>query len=170
LSAGETFSGVLGIVSANRIYGLVPELRSDLAAAQRDLGKNAQLKELLRQAEVLDKALVLADPKSTGARKLAIGALSQVVARFPGSPAADAAQAKLGELGADPVSIDRAAAEPAQALRTWTDDTGKFKVEAEFVSLVGDAVKLKRKDGLILTVPLDKLSRKDREFLSAASK
>jgi hypothetical protein len=170
LSAGETFPGVLGIVSANRVYGLVPELRSDLASAQRDLGKNAQLKDFLRQAEALDRALALAEQKGAGPRKQAITALSQVIARFPESPAAENAQAKLGELGAEPVSITTAAAERPMSLRTWTDTTGKFSVEAEFAALDGNNVKLKRKDGSVLSVPLDKLSNQDRAFVSDAMK
>jgi hypothetical protein len=163
LSAGDPFAGVLGIVSANRIYGLLQDLRSELVSAQRDLAKNAQLKELMPQAEALDKALALAEQKGTSPRKQAVTALSQVIARFPESPAAEMAQAKLADLGAEPVA---AAANAQVALRTWTDATGKFNVVAEFVSLEGNNVQLKRKDGTILSVPLDKLSAKDREFLS----
>lgn len=51
----------------------------------------------------------------------------------------------------------------AQA-REWTDDTGQYSVEAEFVELVGQVVKLKRSDGEVISVPLEKLSRSDQEY------
>ncbi|MEN1679038.1 MAG: SHD1 domain-containing protein [Planctomycetota bacterium] len=41
---------------------------------------------------------------------------------------------------------------------TWEDRTGRFTVEAQFVSLDADGVKLKKKDGKEITVPLQKLA------------
>jgi hypothetical protein len=49
-------------------------------------------------------------------------------------------------------------------LRTWSDATGKFKIEAEMVRLDKGQVQLKRADGTTLAVPLDKLSQADQEF------
>ena len=37
---------------------------------------------------------------------------------------------------------------------TWSDNTGKFKVEAQFVAIQGDKVVLKKADGSTLQVPL----------------
>jgi hypothetical protein len=48
-------------------------------------------------------------------------------------------------------------------VRTWKDATGKFTIEAEFISLTGDNIKLKRKDGKEITVPLSRLSEEDRQ-------
>jgi formylglycine-generating enzyme required for sulfatase activity len=49
--------------------------------------------------------------------------------------------------------------------RTWTDATGKFSVTAELVEVRGDKVVLQRQNGKQITVPLAKLSAKDRQFL-----
>lgn len=49
--------------------------------------------------------------------------------------------------------------------RIWTDSTGKFKVEARFDSLAGDKVKLAKRDGKTVELPLDKLSDKDKKFI-----
>jgi hypothetical protein len=46
--------------------------------------------------------------------------------------------------------------------RIWKDATGKFEIDAEFISLVGDNVELKSTDGRILKLPLAKLSEADR--------
>jgi hypothetical protein len=53
----------------------------------------------------------------------------------------------------------------AGELRTWTATSG-FTTEAEFVELAaGDLVRLKRKDGRELTVPLGQLSAADQSYV-----
>jgi len=47
--------------------------------------------------------------------------------------------------------------------RTWTDTSGKFKVDAEFVSLDGSVVTLRLAGGKTLKIPLKKLSEVDKE-------
>ncbi|RCS41417.1 hypothetical protein DTL42_22940 [Bremerella cremea] len=54
--------------------------------------------------------------------------------------------------------------------REWTDQTGKFKTEAEFISLKDGIVKLRKPDGKEITVPQDKLSYSDQAFLSKLPK
>ena len=51
------------------------------------------------------------------------------------------------------------------AAREWTDSTGKFRVEAELVVVRSGKVILEKPDGTILTIPLDKLSAADQDFL-----
>ena len=50
-------------------------------------------------------------------------------------------------------------------LRVWTDSTGKHTVEAEFVELKDGRVRLKKEDGKIITIPIDKLSEVDQNVL-----
>jgi|GEM_PF-748405 len=47
-------------------------------------------------------------------------------------------------------------------IRTWTDSTGKFAIEAEFVSLKNGEVTLKRKDGKEVKMSLNRLSKDDQ--------
>jgi hypothetical protein len=49
-------------------------------------------------------------------------------------------------------------------LRTWTDASGKFKVEAELLGVQEGKVRLKRPNGKEVTIPIDKLSAADREI------
>ena len=57
-----------------------------------------------------------------------------------------------------------------EKLRTWSSADGKFSVEAEFLSQLGNNVKLRKKaDGVEITVPLDKLSAPDRDWLKNRS-
>jgi len=52
-------------------------------------------------------------------------------------------------------------------VRTWRDKTGKFSIRAELVESGGTAVKLKREDGKVINVPVDRLSDEDRKFLES---
>lgn len=52
--------------------------------------------------------------------------------------------------------------------RQWTDNTGAFTVEAELVEVSGNIMRLRKPDGQIVTVPLDRLSAADREYVRSA--
>lgn len=51
--------------------------------------------------------------------------------------------------------------------RTWTDSTGEYRIEASLVRVVGDTVVLKKQDGKITRVPIDRLSRDDQRIARA---
>ena len=53
-------------------------------------------------------------------------------------------------------------ATPAALAETWSDNTGKFQVEAEFVDIDGTSVILRKANGATLTVPLTRLSAESR--------
>jgi len=53
--------------------------------------------------------------------------------------------------------------------RKWTDSTGTHTVEAEFLGITDGNVRLKKEDGTVLNVPLEKLSTADRAFAEARS-
>ena len=53
-------------------------------------------------------------------------------------------------------------------LRTWKSATGTFSTEAELLETTADgAVRLKKKDGKEIKVPLDRLSAADQEYARA---
>jgi len=59
------------------------------------------------------------------------------------------------------------AADPA-GVRTWTDSTGQYKTEAEFLDFQDGIVRLRRADnGEIKSVPLEKLSEADQQFVKS---
>ena len=55
-------------------------------------------------------------------------------------------------------------------VRTWSDATGKFRVEARFVGLDAGKVILQKADGNRIAVPLERLSPADRQFVDGARK
>ena len=58
----------------------------------------------------------------------------------------------------------------AAAAREWTDSTGKFKVQGELVAVRAGKVIIEKTDGAIISVPLEKLSAADQEFLKAQTR
>lgn len=164
LAGEDKFAGVLEVISANRIFGAIAELRKDLVSAERDLGKDPQLKDFVKQAEALDRALAMAAGKTT--KRSAPGAFQSVIERYPGTRAAELAQAQLAELGAETTAVATSVPNAAPALRTWTDSTGKFQIEAQLVKVEDGKAQLKQKDGQLVAIALDKLSKEDQEFLA----
>lgn len=58
----------------------------------------------------------------------------------------------------------------AAEMRTWTSAGQKFTVEAEFVELTDGVVHLRKADGKILKVPIDKLSDEDQALAQRLAK
>jgi hypothetical protein len=53
--------------------------------------------------------------------------------------------------------------------RTWTDSTGKFKLEASFAGREGDNIQLKKSDGKTIELAVAKLSKEDVAYLEGLS-
>ena len=51
--------------------------------------------------------------------------------------------------------------------RTWTDSTGKYTVEAEFVDFQDGKVRLRKGNGSIVALPIERLSAADQQFVKA---
>jgi len=51
--------------------------------------------------------------------------------------------------------------------RTWTDNTGKFTIEAEFVDVADAGVRLRKTDASLIVVPLERLSEADRRHVQS---
>ncbi len=54
--------------------------------------------------------------------------------------------------------------------RTWSDATGRFKIDAEFVKLDGRMVTLKKADGKTMQIPKARLSAADQKIVDKLSK
>ncbi len=67
-------------------------------------------------------------------------------------------------LAAALVSLAAVSASGAE-VRTWTDPTGKYSTQAEFVEMLPGGAKLKRADGVLILVPLDRLSQADQDYV-----
>ena len=50
-------------------------------------------------------------------------------------------------------------------VRTWTDSTGAYTVQAELVGETAGTVQLRRTDGRIVSLPLERLSAADQAYM-----
>lgn len=66
-------------------------------------------------------------------------------------------------------SQDRSATTATTGLRSWTDKTGNYKVDAKPAKFDGETVFLEKRDGSTVEVPLDKLSADDIAFVAKSS-
>lgn len=58
------------------------------------------------------------------------------------------------------------ASEPhAGRIRTWSDKTGQFKVDAEYLGLNGNKIRLHKLNGVIIEVPMEKMSMEDVQLI-----
>jgi hypothetical protein len=57
----------------------------------------------------------------------------------------------------------------ASKVRTWTDRSGSFKVEAEFLGLRDEKIHLHKLNGVKIAVPVPKMSVEDLEFVEKAT-
>lgn len=67
-------------------------------------------------------------------------------------------------------SADSAGAEsgmPTQEFRTWTNDDGRFSVEAKLLSIDDGKVELEKKDGLTINVDVNILSQADQDYVAS---
>ncbi|MGB6043618.1 MAG: SHD1 domain-containing protein, partial [Pirellulales bacterium] len=59
-----------------------------------------------------------------------------------------------------------AATPTGSKVRKWSDVGGRFSIEAELLGVSAGKVRLRKSDGSVVTVALEKLSQADREFIS----
>jgi len=68
-----------------------------------------------------------------------------------------------GEVACLAAAADRAASDSGvPGMRTWTDDTGRYRIEAALIAVEGGRVRLRKTSGQEIEVPLGRLSREDR--------
>ena len=58
-----------------------------------------------------------------------------------------------------------APAQKPQSARKWKDGSGKFEIEATYAGVVGGNVALRRADGKVIQIALDKLSAEDQAYV-----
>jgi hypothetical protein len=83
----------------------------------------------------------------------------------PQEPSSPPAAGDLFDLGSTLRTLDEKGGWASDAMRTWTDTTGKFACTARLVAASGETVTLVRADGREVQVPYHNLSRGDLAFV-----
>jgi hypothetical protein len=54
---------------------------------------------------------------------------------------------------------------PSKPARLWTDQTGKYTVEATLEDYKNGELSLRKADGKVVNIPLERMSREDQDFV-----
>lgn len=150
------FDGMLTLVAAETAYTAFADLRVLVGSQLREARKTAELKELAAQAESLQRARQYAKSDLDAVRRKAEGAYDVVIKKYAGSRAASLARAELAEINPDANT---------PTLRTWTDNTGNFTIDAKYVQQKQGFVQLEKSDGSLVALPISSLSPADQAYV-----
>jgi len=105
-AAEETMiEGIVELLAINRKYSRVNDVKKETGPIFGELNKDKAKKDVLAQARMLDAAAAATEAKKT---KLAESTYQSVIKKYPDSPAAKYAQAKLDSGSESPTSTDDA--------------------------------------------------------------
>jgi tetratricopeptide (TPR) repeat protein len=159
----DDFVAALAYTEAKRIYSQLPTLTPAFVAAARLLERTPESEVVLKQADAISKARGYAKTSKSGVAR-AVDTLNRLIAQHPDTPAADTAKEDLQQLGGEVKAPPPSGLAP---LRTWTDTTGQFRIQARLVKIEPTQVTLQRAAGETLVVPLSRLSDGDRRFVES---
>ena len=94
-SASDAIIGMVAIVRVERVYGALPEVKESVDDLLNPLRLSEEKSELVKQAEMIDKARALEEKKSL---RTAINAYKNVVETYPDSRAAELCKLRIEQL------------------------------------------------------------------------
>ncbi len=183
-STQETFDLVLSLVETQKAFSDFPQLKNEIKTTIRVVKKNKATRADFKPAESLVRAREFAMSTNARTRRRAVSAYSTIIKRYPNSKASAVARAELTVIQPDAAVLttvpgdnteqentkqektdDEKAVEQKQEYRVWTDRGGRFELRAKLVEYEQGKAKLLKKDGTTVTLPIGRLSEKDRQYL-----
>ncbi|RXK37875.1 hypothetical protein M231_04874 [Tremella mesenterica] len=137
------------------------QLALQMEAKQRE---KQEKRERRRQEELQRQQEEEAERRREAARRLE----PPKIAKRPSAQNVAAAAANLPSRGRGaperPPDNNRPKPNPGR-VRVWNDKTGQFKVEAEYLGMNGAKVRLHKTNGVIIEVPVEKMSNEDTQLI-----
>ncbi|MDG2467715.1 MAG: SHD1 domain-containing protein [Pirellulaceae bacterium] len=124
----------------------------------RQLRAKSQHKDLLTTAKQVASAMGKISHKSSSVRIRANQSLKKLAAENPSPTVVKFIDSILSD-------VENKPERPSNLLRKWTSNDGKFAIEAKFLGVSNGDIRLERKNGEVILVPLSRLSDADQEFL-----
>ncbi|KAL8280638.1 hypothetical protein RQP46_006961 [Phenoliferia psychrophenolica] len=125
------------------------KLKADRAAKEKQRLKEAAAEDARqRRLSTQPKAAPIPLPTSND-----VDEPPQIAAR----PSRDHARVREAPKGSKP-NLNR--------VRTWKDRTGQFKVDAEYLGLIGNKIRLHKTNGVTIEVPVEKMSGEDKAYIN----
>ena len=158
----------LALAQARQSLGMLPALQQDLEGVEEQFTADRTNSKLYRAAKDLLEAEALMVAGDEHPKKVEL-ALKRVITRYPNTEAATAA-AKLMTKGIEAKTAEVALPKAGTQYRNWTDSTGKFTIQASLVSFDKKQVRLKQKNGKVISVPISKLNQEAQQYLNSQGK
>lgn len=163
-SENNLISAIKALMLKNDV-GSMSTLRTSLNELEKQV--RSSLKNGQSFTEV--KSVALAIPKlqhsSDNIKQRAAETIQQFAELSQDEPTRSFLTDLVKESGA---SVSPSASNPnpeTAGFRVWKSSDNRFSVKAKLLELNGDKVQLQKEDGSTITVPLDRLSENDQEFL-----
>ncbi len=132
-----------------------PELKPPVLAAPKDIETPAEPRAAAKPAEpAVPEKPALASPKA--AEPLPLAPTLTPPAKVDEPKPTPPKKPQDDPFGANGAS---------KSLRLWTDASGKYRLEARFVSCADSTVRLQKADGRYCRIKFDRLSAADRDFV-----
>ncbi len=154
----KPLEGSLAVVRVRRGYGQLPEIAE---AVEEIIAEQGEDSIGFAQADLLDTAQQEEAAKQT---KRSISAYQKVIDAFPHTRAAELSAERIAKLTGEPVARLK-----PQNYRNWNDATGNFEVEAMLLGWQQETIRLKRKNGPVIEVPIDQFSQADQIYVKLQS-
>lgn len=173
------FEGVVELVQAREAYLIFAKAKEAIGVLLKQVSRDKAQRALLKPAKVLVKARRDARLPKASDKKRAEKGFGLILKRYGDSPAAAIARKEL--TGLNPASEllavhtqETATSIDAEELgygqeqvRTWSDSSGKFSVEAKLIEVTEQYVRLVKESGKEIKVPLKKLDSAARAYLES---
>jgi hypothetical protein len=109
-----------------------------------------------------DLAMRRAIPTESGSAEVAS---EMTQAAHPASPEPDAVLDESTPDAVDKRHDDEPLEAHASPFRTWTDDTGRYRIVARVVEVQNGTVRLRKQDDRSVSIPRSRLSQADRQYI-----
>ena len=172
------FDAVVELTKIREFGSAFVEIKQASNVLLKNVSRDKVQRELLKPAKALVKARKDAQLPKASDKKRAERAYGLILKKFGDTPAASIAREELRGINPDSEFLNveaestMAAAEAGgqsgydqEKVRTWSDSTGKFSVDAKLIEATDEFVRLKREKGKELKGPLSKLDSVAKSYL-----
>jgi len=184
LADSETlFEGIVELSSISQGYGMFEEAKKASNLLLKKVSRDKAARELLKPAKALVKARRDTQLPKASDKKRAEKGYGSILKRYGDTPAGPIARAELTNINPDSEFLtgQLASTEPAgdevdrgsksgygqEEIRTWSNASGEFSVEAKLIEATDEFVRLEKASGKVIKVPLKKLDSAAKKYLGS---
>ena len=176
----KAFEGVVELTKIRQFCAAFDETKQASNLLLKNVSRDKVQRQLLKPAKALVKARTDAQLPKASDKKRAEKGYGLILKKFGDTPAAPIARQELAGINPNseflnmkPESTveagdgDVAQGYDQEKVRTWSNSTGKFSVEAKLIEVTDEFVRLKEETGKEIKVPLSKLDDAAKRYLDS---